>query len=94
MGRAVVAVSVPAVPLRHCQLQSCCTRYPLRAPCDSTGWALTPLPGAGCLSLLKDLLKVPGGPLKCQSVVGRLWFFYAGTSWINQGIEALHCGQH
>jgi hypothetical protein len=23
----------------------------------------------------------------------RLWFFYAGTSWIKQGIEALHCGQ-
>jgi hypothetical protein len=23
----------------------------------------------------------------------QLWFFYAGTSWIKQGIEALHCGQ-
>ena len=23
----------------------------------------------------------------------QLWFFYAGTSYIMQGIEALHCGQ-
>lgn len=23
----------------------------------------------------------------------QLWFFYAGSTWIKQGIEALHCGQ-